>query len=298
MCVRSDVQIPCGGDTVAAWLYPAQRTGRLSEYPAIVMAHGLGGVKEFGLDAYCERFSQAGYICIAFDYRHWGASTGEPRGLIDIEREIYDWNTVIQYTAQLPQVDAARIAVFGTSLSGGYAIRLAATNPLVKCAVCQCPFTNGLASANSVGYLHAMRMLFLALWDAFFSWPTNPVRIPLIAPPGEFAMENSFDAYQGYRAMLPPGKEEADIREVPARIVLQLPFSFPGTYAKHVKGPIFFAICADDTVTPPATTLHYAKQAPKGTVRVYEGMGHFAVITREGFERVVPDYVAFLQENL
>lgn len=48
----------------------------------LVMAHGLGGVRQMRLDAFAERFSSAGYRCLVFDYRHFGASAGEPRQLL------------------------------------------------------------------------------------------------------------------------------------------------------------------------------------------------------------------------
>ena len=46
------------------------------------MAHGFSGVREQRLDAYAERFAQAGLAVLVFDYRHFGASGGEPRQLL------------------------------------------------------------------------------------------------------------------------------------------------------------------------------------------------------------------------
>jgi len=51
-----------------------------------VLAHGFGGVREARLDAFAERFGDAGLAALVFDYRYFGASTGEPRQLIDIGR--------------------------------------------------------------------------------------------------------------------------------------------------------------------------------------------------------------------
>ena len=55
------------------------------------MAHGFGACKEGRLDAFAERFAAAGMAALVFDYRHFGASTGEPRQLIDIDRQHADW---------------------------------------------------------------------------------------------------------------------------------------------------------------------------------------------------------------
>ena len=69
--------------------------------------------------SYCERFAAAGYHCLAFDYRYFGASTGQPRQLLDIPSQLADWHTAIAYVRSLPNVDPDRVGLFGTSFSGG-----------------------------------------------------------------------------------------------------------------------------------------------------------------------------------
>lgn len=64
---RQDVSFVVGGQHCAAWLY---RPSSERPQPVIVMAHGLAGVREMRLDAFAERFCQAGYACLVFDYRH------------------------------------------------------------------------------------------------------------------------------------------------------------------------------------------------------------------------------------
>jgi len=61
---REDIAFPSGGLACAGWFY---RTDRRGSQPAVVMAHGLAGVKEMRLDAYAERFCEAGYHVLAFD---------------------------------------------------------------------------------------------------------------------------------------------------------------------------------------------------------------------------------------
>ena len=92
----------------------------------MVLAHGFGGVKEARLDAYAERFAAAGYAALVFDYRHFGDSGGEPRLLIDIGRQQADWRAAIAFARALEGVDGERIALWGTSFSGGHVIELAA----------------------------------------------------------------------------------------------------------------------------------------------------------------------------
>ncbi|WFD00407.1 hypothetical protein MYAM1_003156 [Malassezia yamatoensis] len=294
---REDIQIASHGEILDAWVYPAVGAKAGARSPAIVLAHGLGGTKEMRLDAFSERFSAAGFVCVVFDYRYWGKSTGQPRGLIDVDSQLADWNTVIDFVAKLPQVDPERMGIFGSSFSGGHVIRLAATNPKVKATVSQCPFTHGLSSAQTVGLLPLPKLAFLAIWDMFFSSQENPVRVPLLGKPGDAALLNTEDSLSGIQQLLPANKV-LEMESIPARLILHFPFLYPGSYAKQVRTPIYFAVCGKDSVAPPGPTLKYAKQAPKGTVHVYAEDGHFDIYVGQSFERAVKDYIDFFQTNL
>ena len=122
MATRTDIQFPSQGLACRGWFYSAG-TDKLR--PCIVMAHGFGGVKEMRLDAYAERFAAAGYHVLVFDYRHFGASDGEPRQILSIRRQHQDWRAALAHARSLPGVDAARIILWGTSFSGGHAAAVA-----------------------------------------------------------------------------------------------------------------------------------------------------------------------------
>jgi dienelactone hydrolase len=193
MAQRQDIQIPCHGDILAAWLYPAaastssggsSSSAANSKGPAIVLAHGLGGVKEMRLDAYSETFAAEGYTCVAFDYRCSGASTGKPEGLVDVEKQLEDWRVAIEYVRTLPNVDPTRIGIFGSSFGGGNVLRVAAQDPTIKAVISQCPFTDGFHSARTTGLWALPGLLFLGLRDYLFGTDDDPVWVPLTGPPG------------------------------------------------------------------------------------------------------------------
>ena len=113
---RQDVTFPSGQEACAGWLYkPAGE----APHPVLVMGHGLGAVKEMRLDAFAERFQVAGYACLVFDYRHFGASTGEPRQLLDIGRQLEDWQAALAYVRSREDLDSARIVVWGRPSAAG-----------------------------------------------------------------------------------------------------------------------------------------------------------------------------------
>src|SRR5882762_12030017 len=82
---RITVQIPTSsGDAIEAWVYLPEGGG---PRPAVVMAHGIGGIKAGGLAPFAERFRQEGFVAIAFDYRNFGGSGGQPREVLSVPRQ-------------------------------------------------------------------------------------------------------------------------------------------------------------------------------------------------------------------
>jgi len=101
------------------------------------MAHGLGAVKEMYLEFFARRFAEAGIAALLFDYRYFGASGGEPRQRVSPHDQIEDYRSALTCLSLLPEVDADRLGVWGTSFSGGHVLHVAAYDPRVKVVVSQ-----------------------------------------------------------------------------------------------------------------------------------------------------------------
>ena len=95
--------------------------------PIVVLAHGFAAFRELRLDAYAARFAQAGYAALVFDYRHWGASEGQPRRVLDIGEQHADWRAAIAYARSLDGIDTTRVVGWGSSFGGGHVLMLAHT---------------------------------------------------------------------------------------------------------------------------------------------------------------------------
>jgi cephalosporin-C deacetylase-like acetyl esterase len=142
MVDRRDVEFAVeGGDSLRGWLFlPSERTGKL---PAISLAHGYAGVKEHGLERFAKAFAEAGFIALVHDHRNFGTSDGAVRHDIDPWRQIADWRRALSFLESQPEVDAARIGVWGTSYAGGHVLVLGATDRRIRAVVAQVPTISG-----------------------------------------------------------------------------------------------------------------------------------------------------------
>lgn len=143
--MRKDMEFNAEGVQLRGWHYLPE--GPSTRHPTIVMAHGFSAVKEQYLDDYAEAFAAAGFGVIVFDNRNFGASEGLPRQEIDPIQQGRDYRHAITYACTLPDVDADRIGIWGTSYSGGHVLSVAAFDSRVKCVVSQVPTISGPESA-------------------------------------------------------------------------------------------------------------------------------------------------------
>ena len=290
---RSDVTIQSDGAACAAWLYEPEGEG---PHPMVVMAHGFSATRDQRLDVYAERFCAAGIGVLLFDYRHFGASGGEPRQLLDIKRQHADFRAVVAHARTIAWVDPARVGLFGSSFSGGHVIAVAAADERIAAVVAQCPFTDGLASLPSLGPRNIARATAAGLRDQLGALAGRPPHyVPAVGPPGSFAVMTTPESEPGFSNIT--GLGSGWVNQVAARVALTVGLYRPGRAAAQVKCPILFCVCDQDSVAPAKQTLKWAATAPRGEIRRYP-VGHFEIYVGEPFERAVADQTEFLTRAL
>jgi dienelactone hydrolase len=297
---RSEVAFGSHGGTCQAWRYAPDEAAISPAVarPCVVMAHGLGGTRDASLAPYAERFAAAGMHVLLFDYRHFGASDGEPRQLVSVRRQLQDYSAAVEFARALAGVDPDRVAVWGTSFAGGHALVTAARQPGVAAAVCQCPMMDGLAAVRRIlqyaGPGQLLRLTGHGLRDAVLAPFGRAHYVPTVGPPGSLAVMSSPDADAGYRALGPP-----DFRcEIAARIALTVGLYRPVRYADRVRCPVLVQICEQDSVAPAAAAEAVVRHLDgRGEVQRYP-IGHFEPYTGAWFERSVGDQVDFLRRHL
>jgi pimeloyl-ACP methyl ester carboxylesterase len=301
---RDDVTFDSWGTRCAAWLYwpgdddDAGAAGaRGGSLPCVVMAAGFAGVREARLDAFAERFAEAGLPVLLFDYRGFGASEGAPRQLLSIPMQLADWAAAIAYARTLDGVDPEKIVLWGTSFSGGHVLATAARDQRVAAVIAQTPFVDGLRQALAQPLGHALRLTVAALRDELAARRGRPpFMVAAAGPPGSPAVMNTPDAEAGMRAILPPASSWRN--EVAARICMRLTAYRPGRHAKAIRCPLLVTVGDADVVTLPDEAEKAVRLAPRGELLRYAGMGHFDVYLGDYFERAVGDQLAFLAQHL
>ncbi|HYI37529.1 MAG TPA: alpha/beta hydrolase [Thermoleophilaceae bacterium] len=290
---RADSHFSSGGSECAAWLYEPEGDG---PHPCVVMAHGFSAVREQRLDAYAERFAAAGMAVLVFDYRHFGASQGEPRQLLSIARQLADWHAAVAHARNLPGVDARRVAVWGSSFSGGHVIAVAAKDPAIAAVVSQAPFTDGLSAIAVGGAKQALKLTGAGMRDAVaMLLRREPSYLPAVGPPGTLAVMTAPEAQPGFEAMDPPGSTWQN--RVAGRVALMVGGYRPYAKFGKLRQPVFVAVCEQDATTPSGPAVKAAEKSPNAELVRYP-IGHFEIYVDPQFETTVADQTDFLVRNL
>lgn len=291
---RTDVTFDSAGLPCAAWLY---RPSTAAPYPIVVLAHGFGLTREAKLDAYARRFVRAGYAALVFDYRHFGDSAGEPRELLDIDAQLDDWRAALAFVRGLPDIDRSRIALWGTSFSGGHVAAVAAEDRGLAALISQVPYSGlgGRGRVPDLGFLG--RMVVAALRDELAGRRGGAAHIPLVAEPGG----------QGFAAFVRPGALHGMLRLLPEghrwtnrftpRVTLRMPRYRPFDPADRISAPWLVLVCDRDSITPADQAAARASRAPRVQIRrlPYE---HFEIYLGRAFEESVTAQLDFLAQHL
>lgn len=142
------VSYSLNGLKIAANVYTPANYDKGKSYPALVVAHPNGGVKEQVAGLYSQRMAENGYICLAFDAAYQGDSEGEPRNTDKPANRIEDIHRAADILAQYPGVDASRIGILGICGGGGYTLKAAQTDKRFKAVATLSMFNTGIVRRN------------------------------------------------------------------------------------------------------------------------------------------------------
>jgi uncharacterized protein len=291
---RRQVRIPASeDDQLDAWVYMPDRPNPV---PVVVMAHGIGGIKAGGLAPFAQRFASSGFAAVAFDYRHWGESTGEPRQFLSVRRQLQDYRSALAWVRSQAEFDAARVFVWGTSFAGMHIVELAAGEPSLAGAIAQCPLVDGFAGLTNIPAARGLRLTAHALADLAGSvFDRRPRYLPISVPPGQLGVIATDDAMVGM-ARLDPG-DGSWSNEITARSLLDVTMHRPVKRAPNARCPLLMVVAEHDTMAPTRPALTVAARAPRGELYRSRG-GHYDVYAGGlDHENVLRVEISFLRRH-
>ena len=230
---RRDIEVNAEGVILRGRFYPAEA----SPAPVVVMAHGFSAVKEMHLDSFAEVFHGAGLNVLVFDNRNFGASDGEPRQEIDPWAQVRDYRHAITYASTLPEVDPARIGIWGSSYSGGHVLVVAAIDRRVKAVASQVPLISGHDNLRALvrsDFIAGFREMFDADRLARFEGKP-PAMVPVVDedPLAASALPTA-DSWQWFtetgKARAPSWRNEVTLRSVEMFTEYE-----PGSYLPYIS---------------------------------------------------------------
>ena len=145
--IKSVIYNQKGIDIAANIYYPANFDDQ-KLYPAIVVAHPNGGVKEQVAGLYAQRLADKGYITLVADVAYQGASGGEPRHTDKPYLREESIHGMVDYISGLNGVDSNRIGILGICGGGGYTIKTAQSDKRLKAVATLSMFNTGRVRRN------------------------------------------------------------------------------------------------------------------------------------------------------
>jgi hypothetical protein len=120
------------GITMSGNVYLPRAFDADRRYPAIVVVHPGGGVKEQTAGLYALKMAEQGFVTLAFDAAHQGASGGLPRYLDDPAKRVTDFYSAVDYLTTLSFVDGARIGALGVCAGSGITVKASMTDRRIR----------------------------------------------------------------------------------------------------------------------------------------------------------------------
>lgn len=288
------------GDTLEATHFQAvsQTLSSPAGRPVVVLAHGLGGTRDSGLESFARAFAEAGLDAVTFDYRGFGTSGGAERQVVSLAKQLADWQGAVNAAKALPGIDPERIVLWGVSLAGGHVLQTAAARDDIAAVIAVVPMVDGLAAMRHAYKAHGAMTLLKASGSGMAArlaavTGRGQKMMPLAARPGEAGCLTVPGALEQYLSIAGPTWKN----EVRADVGLELGTRAPAQAAEKLRMPVLVQIEDFDVSAPPFAAAQ-AAFAARAEVRHYPG-DHFDIFPgKPHHEQAVAHAVRFLQRHL
>ncbi len=260
----------------------------------ILLCHGYTGIKDLYLPDNARVLTEAGYIAMTFDYKGWGESEG-PRSRLAPYSRVADAQAALTFLSTLPEVDAERLGLYGTSYGGATVVWVAAIDHRVRCVVSVVGIGNGGRWMRSVRrpdewYDLLERARADRIKRALEGRSTFVDRAEILLPDRQSA-----ELAAAARRNLPGA-----VHTIPLEYVDEtLQFNPEWVVDKIAPRPILFVTTDNDRLVPPEESEHlYARAGGPKKLVILKGYGHYEVYADPAFSEVMEATLAWYRESL
>lgn len=287
------VTFSSGGEPCVGYLH---RPPGVARPPVVLMGNGLATEWQFGTAGFVRAFTAAGLATFNFDYRHFGESSGMPRQLLDFQKQLDDWRAALSHLRTRADVDATRLALWGSSLGGGHAISLAAEQPTLRAVVAQVPHLDSRAAMKTVPLGQILRTLGHALRDRLgAAFGRAPHTIPVACEPGEIGLLSKPGWKAHYLGLVPPTSQWRNA--TPARSIFTSGNYNPVDVVDRLRMPVLIVYGLHDAAIP-AVNVELATQRMADVALLPFDGDHFDVYDGPLHAGIAAEETKFLRDRL
>jgi uncharacterized protein len=135
---------------VAGNLFVPKDLKQNTKYPAIIVGHPMGAVKEQSANLYATKMAERGFVTLSLDLSLWGESDGRPRNAVSPDIYAEDFSAAVDFLGTRPFVDRNRIGAIGICGSGSFVISAAKIDPRLKAIATVSMYDMGAANRNAL----------------------------------------------------------------------------------------------------------------------------------------------------
>ncbi|MFJ7998139.1 alpha/beta hydrolase [Streptomyces sp. NPDC096310] len=138
--------------TVVGNLFVPKDLNRGTKYPAMVVGHPMGAVKEQSANLYATKMAEQGFVTMSLDLSFWGESAGRPRNMVSPEVYAEDFSAAVDFLRTKKFIDRERIGAIGICGSGSFVVSAAKIDPRIKAVATVSMYDMGAANRNGLNH--------------------------------------------------------------------------------------------------------------------------------------------------
>ncbi|WP_322982078.1 alpha/beta hydrolase [Pseudomonas sp. C11] len=206
------------------------------KYPALVVGHPYGAVRQQAANLYATKMAEQGFVTLTFDQSYWGQSAGTPRGAVLPDVYVENFSAAVDFLGTRDFVSREKIGVIGVCASGGFSLAAAKVDPRIKAVATVSMYDMGEYFRTGIKHERALETrnsdLLIAAENRYKEFETGePIYGPGQNDPVFLEAAESNDFYQTERGKVPSNNRRTT----------------PATYAKFIN---FYPFNGIESISP------------------------------------------------